>query len=939
MSEISSPYIASVVDYGSVDGLTATVLPYFKKGSLGGRTFSLDFLKSVVIPSINEGLNDLHKSGIIHKDIKPSNLMLSDDEKTVRIIDFGISSVLAGDVSLIRTATGMTLGYSAPETFSGTYLKDSDYYSFGITLYEIFTGVHPFSQTGGDDMAAAASLMKIPFSDDFPYELKSLILGLTYKDLTYRNDESNPNRRWGYSEVSDWLDGENLPVPGENVGSLEKQKSGTEKDRCRFSSSYKFSRREIDNLEELIEAFGLNWKDGMKHVGRGLLSEFLKREGEQELACHVMDCEEAGVSDLTYFRLLFELSGGSGKLYWHSACYKDLQEFAVALIAFVSYADRAAREPAEELYEVITLYCRDDPKQSEILGLVGRYISSLGESNGLVSLLNLCLFMWNGNPDILVRYRFAGSRSFENFSALSEYLSNSQNTDGEIFDFLRQNYRLLVNCRYLYSEDAASVFRKFDQKITDLIFKNRFDVKYEDLCAMYSVSDLKNKGVFTVDSMLCTLSQVRTAMAGKKFAMLRLNVLPPRFFSDYEEKTPDFAISLSPEVTDLSRMFSGCKSLVSLPKFDTSHVKDMSEMFKDCTSLQFVPNFDTSKVESMRFMFSGCGELPSIPEFNVHPSVDIRGIANGCGRIVFSGTLPAFLSGHSRSEIFASSDSEDQYLYPGESSYFDFGITSSDEDYIETVFSDCVLLQRNTRTLVLKQGGASDLDREYRIREALLNVANSYGRVRISSYSGVVLFNALVQNLDRIDFNVTVDDTVTSLAGMFEGCWSLESIPLFDTSRVNDMSRMFFGCSSITTVPPFNTSSLVKAVSMFENCSLLAELPYMDTSKTEYMDRMFCNCYKLPYEMNFSRQSLKSAVDMYAGCFALSLPNDRYYVFGTEGNRRYYSISQGISEGTVIPEYNIHRGTGDGLTLMSVLKFILAFFIIMIIVGACSGMR
>lgn len=110
----------------------------------------------------------------------------------------------------------------------------------------------------------------------------------------------------------------------------------------------------------------------------------------------------------------------------------------------------------------------------------------------------------------------------------------------------------------------------------------------------------------------------------------------------------------------------------------------------------------------------------------------------------------------------------------------------------------------------------------------------------------------------------------------------------------------------------------------------------MDTSRTEYMDRMFYGCYSLPFEMNFARNSLKSAVDMYEGCTAMYRDNGRYYVFGTAGNRRYVPVNE-IREGTVIPEYDLHGDTGG--VIMKILKFIFAFFIIMVIVGACAGSR
>ncbi len=77
-----------------------------------------------IIPNINEGLHAIHEAGIIHKDLKPSNIMLNSDGETVSIIDFGISSIVADGEHGSVTKTGMTPEYSAPRP-SRTYFSAS----------------------------------------------------------------------------------------------------------------------------------------------------------------------------------------------------------------------------------------------------------------------------------------------------------------------------------------------------------------------------------------------------------------------------------------------------------------------------------------------------------------------------------------------------------------------------------------------------------------------------------------------------------------------------------------------------------------------------------------------------------------------------------------------------------------------------------------------
>ena len=98
-------------------------MPYYRFGSLQGKKFDYEHLKNHIIPALNEGLKVLHDNGIIHKDLKPSNIMIADNQKDVAIIDFGISSVREEGNTVVVTRTGMTPEYSAPETFKNLFLK------------------------------------------------------------------------------------------------------------------------------------------------------------------------------------------------------------------------------------------------------------------------------------------------------------------------------------------------------------------------------------------------------------------------------------------------------------------------------------------------------------------------------------------------------------------------------------------------------------------------------------------------------------------------------------------------------------------------------------------------------------------------------------------------------------------------------------------------
>lgn len=144
--------IVQVIDYGEFDGTPFLVMRYIK----GGRT--LKSVSSGSIPNqraigillpIARALEAAHQKSIIHRDVKPSNILMAEDG-TPLLSDFGIAKVLEEEGSGEGlTSTGMALGtpeYMAPEQWEGSKAVDgrADIYSLGVVLYEMITGRPPF---------------------------------------------------------------------------------------------------------------------------------------------------------------------------------------------------------------------------------------------------------------------------------------------------------------------------------------------------------------------------------------------------------------------------------------------------------------------------------------------------------------------------------------------------------------------------------------------------------------------------------------------------------------------------------------------------------------------------------------------------------------------------------------------------------------------------
>ena len=120
---------------------------------------------------------------------------------------------------------------------------------------------------------------------------------------------------------------------------------------------------------------------------------------------------------------------------------------------------------------------------------------------------------------------------------------------------------------------------------------------------------------------------------------------------------------------------------------------------------------------------------------------------------------------------------------------------------------------------------------------------------------------------------------VTNMPYMFYNCRSLKSVPLFNTSAVTIMNFMFQGCSSLQSVPCFNTSAVQSMQAMFRSCYSLQSVPLFDTSAVVEMHYMFENCYSLQSVPSFNTPTLAVVYGMFLNCFSLqSVP-----LFDTSG--------------------------------------------------------
>ena len=153
-----------------------------KKGMLGTR-------EAIGIAlQMAQGIEAAHESGIVHRDIKPQNIIISMDGK-VKVTDFGIARA-ASSQTMSATAVG-SVHYISPEQARGGYCDTrSDIYSFGVTLYEMMTGKVPFE--GDNTVTVALAHLEEPMEKPsavnpaVPVSLEKIILKCTQKKPEYR---------------------------------------------------------------------------------------------------------------------------------------------------------------------------------------------------------------------------------------------------------------------------------------------------------------------------------------------------------------------------------------------------------------------------------------------------------------------------------------------------------------------------------------------------------------------------------------------------------------------------------------------------------------------------------------------------------------------------------------------------------------------------------
>src|ERR1700676_137844 len=195
IAQMRHPNIVNVYDFGEHDGVPYMIIEYVPSGSLANRLSQgpLDTATTLkYLRGIAAGLDHAHGMGIIHRDVKPANVLLEKDDTPV-LADFGLAKLLQG--SSLKSMTGVTTGtpaYMAPEQVTGSKVGPAaDRYALASIAYEMLTGEIPFAGEG---------LMELLYAhvhrEPAPPSTRNSALGPRVDAVIMRGLAKDPAARW-----------------------------------------------------------------------------------------------------------------------------------------------------------------------------------------------------------------------------------------------------------------------------------------------------------------------------------------------------------------------------------------------------------------------------------------------------------------------------------------------------------------------------------------------------------------------------------------------------------------------------------------------------------------------------------------------------------------------------------------------------------------------
>jgi len=196
LQELQHPNIVPILDFGEVAGQAYIVMPFMASGTLADRMRTgpvpaQDY--AGMINQVSSALEFAHKAGVVHRDVKPSNLLLDEDGNAF-LSDFSFAHVEDASLNLTGSAVIGTPAYMSPEQCRGDVVNGrSDQYSLAIMAYQLATGRLPFEA----ESAIAVAIMHVndplPDPQSLNRDLSDVLSAVLVRGLSKNPDERFPD--------------------------------------------------------------------------------------------------------------------------------------------------------------------------------------------------------------------------------------------------------------------------------------------------------------------------------------------------------------------------------------------------------------------------------------------------------------------------------------------------------------------------------------------------------------------------------------------------------------------------------------------------------------------------------------------------------------------------------------------------------------------------
>lgn len=320
LTGVRHPNIAHVLECGDWGGNYYEIYEYYAEGTLEeAGALPMAHIQNVIVPSINEGLHELHRNGIVHCDIKPSNLFYTENNSRVVIGDCGISGYTNSNGKLVDSVRG-TPEY-APRVrallWSAAMSPAYDYGSFGLVLCRMVLGHSLFSGMSVEEISKAW---------DDGLELPSQIsgrIGTLIKGLLNEDEE----QRWGYLQVKRWCEGEFMRPVNRSIYARAKKESPN---KPLIFGRFDGQTLSVSTVHQLAKAVEQHWDQATRIVKRRELVEFI-RQFDRGIADQVRDLALYQDSDAAVFKLLMLIGDDLQRIVYRGKDYGALAQYVAQL--------------------------------------------------------------------------------------------------------------------------------------------------------------------------------------------------------------------------------------------------------------------------------------------------------------------------------------------------------------------------------------------------------------------------------------------------------------------------------------------------------------------------------------------------------------------------------------------------------------------------------